>query len=110
VIGRIQDRTTFERFRVEAKRARAGELWCAALPDDTGSGPRIAYAIGKRVGSAVVRNRVRRRLKAIAVIHADIVHPGSYLIGVRPGAAHCSYEELNGMFIRLFDQLQAHQR
>jgi ribonuclease P protein component len=110
VIGRIQDRTTFERFRVEAKRARAGELWCAALADDTGSEPRIAYAIGKGVGSAVVRNRVRRRLKAIAVIHADIVHPGSYLIGVRPGAAHCSYEELNGMFIRLFDQLQARQR
>ena len=110
MIGRIQDRTTFERFRVEAKRARAGELWCAALPDDTGSEPRIAYAIGKRVGSAVVRNRVRRRLKAIAVIHADIVHPGSYLIGVGPGAAHCSYEELNGMFMRLFDRLQAHQR
>lgn len=110
MIGRIQDRTTFERFRVEARRARAGELWCAALPDDTGSGPRIAYAIGKRVGTAVVRNRLRRRLKAIAAAHADLVHPGSYLIGARPGAAHCSYEELKAMFIRLFDQVPAHRR
>jgi ribonuclease P protein component len=107
VIGRIQDRTTFERFRVDAKRTRAGELWCAALLDDTAAGPRIAYALGKQVGTAVVRNRLRRRLKAIAAGHADIVHPGSYLIGARPGAAHRSFEELNAMFIRLFDQVQA---
>jgi ribonuclease P protein component len=110
VIGRIQDRTTFERLRVEAQRTRAGELWCAALPDDTGGRPRIAYAIGKRVGTAVVRNRLRRRLKAIAEAHADLVHPGSYLIGARLGAAQCSYEELNAMFIRLFDQVKANRR
>ncbi|MGD9701501.1 MAG: ribonuclease P protein component [Acidimicrobiia bacterium] len=110
MIGRIQDRTTFQRFRTDARRARAGELWCAALLDDAAAPPRIAYAIGRGVGSAVVRNRLRRRLKAIAVANADIVHPGSYLIGARSGAATCSFEELNAMFITLFDQVGARGR
>lgn len=57
-----------------------------------------------------MRNRLRRRLKAIAVANADIVHPGSYLIGARSGAATCSFEELNAMFITLFDQVGARGR
>jgi len=106
VIGRIQDRTTFLRFRTDARRVRAGELWCAALVDEGEPSPRIAYAIGRAVGSAVVRNRVRRRLRAIATSEAHVVLPGRYLIGVRPAAAQCSFEELKAMFLSLFDQVR----
>ncbi len=38
--------------------------------DDGSDAPRIAYAVTKRVGGAVVRNRLRRRLRAIC---ADLV-------------------------------------
>jgi ribonuclease P protein component len=110
VIGRIQDRTTFQRFRTDARRTKAGELWCAALLDDAVRPPRIAYAIGKPVGTAVVRNRLRRRLKALAEAHHEIVAPGSYLIGVRPAAAQCSFEELATMFTRLFTHASERRR
>ena len=34
------------------------------LPDDGDDPPRLACAVSRKVGSAVVRNRVRRRLRA----------------------------------------------
>ena len=42
-----------------------------------GTDVRVAYAIGRRVGPAVVRNRVRRRLRA-AVRELDRTTPGGW--------------------------------
>jgi ribonuclease P protein component len=36
----------------------------------------VAYAIGRRFGTAVERNRARRRLRAAVAIHADELVPG----------------------------------
>lgn len=57
------------------------------------SEPRVAYAIGKRVGKAVVRNRLRRQLRA-AVDGVTDLEPGAYLVAVHPGATGLSYEDL----------------
>ena len=68
------------------------------LPDGS-TPPRVAYSVGRRVGPAVVRNRVRRRLRAIVAEAArrDSVlppGPGAYLISVRPEAAELPYAAL----------------
>lgn len=58
--------------------------------------PRVAYAVGRNLGPAVVRNRVRRRLRAAVVAHRDGLQPGhGYLVRARPGAAERSYAELS---------------
>jgi ribonuclease P protein component len=36
----------------------------------------VAYAIGRRFGTAVARNRARRRLRAAVAVHADVLVPG----------------------------------
>jgi hypothetical protein len=60
---RIRDRSTFTALGA-APRRRSGALSVSYLPgSDEASPPRVAFAIGKRVGGAVVRNRVRRRLQ-----------------------------------------------
>lgn len=64
--------------------------------------PRVAYAIGKRVGPAVTRNRVRRRLRASVVRHRAALQPGAvYLIGAGPAAAAASFEELDATLAEL---------
>jgi ribonuclease P protein component len=59
---------------------------------------RVAYAIGRQVGTAVVRNRLRRRLRA-AVRELDRstggLPTGDYLVALRPEAASADYAGLH---------------
>jgi ribonuclease P protein component len=57
----------------------------------------VAYAIGRRVGGAVVRNRLRRRLRAIVAELAPELVPGAYLVGAAPEAASLSFGELKAI-------------
>jgi ribonuclease P protein component len=56
---------------------------------------RLGIATSRKVGNAVVRNRIRRRLKSIAREIAPQVRPGTeILIGVRAGASSATSAEL----------------
>jgi ribonuclease P protein component len=67
---------------------------CAAV-GTAGEPPRVAYAVSGRVGGAVVRNRVRRRLRAATRTHAAVLEPGhAYLVGAAPAASRASYADL----------------
>ena len=58
--------------------------------------PRVVYAIGRGVGTAVVRNRVRRRLRAATRAHrAELVPGHAYLVSTGPAAADRTYAELS---------------
>jgi ribonuclease P protein component len=57
------------------------------------SPPRVAYAVGKRVGKAVIRNRLRRRLRA-AVDSVAGLEPGAYLVSADLGAVELPYDDL----------------
>lgn len=56
---------------------------------------RAGFVVSKAVGNAVVRNRVRRRLRHLVRPHLDDL-PGGTLLVVRalPPAAEASYETL----------------
>jgi ribonuclease P protein component len=54
----------------------------------------IAYALGKKLGGAVVRNRLRRRLRAIVITEGIELSPGAYLVSAGPGATTLSFDEL----------------
>lgn len=86
-LWRICDRATFLELRRSGRRARSRLVTLTWIPRPAGEPPQVAYAIGRAVGSAVVRNRLRRRLRWALVQLGDHLPPGAYLIGVRPGAA-----------------------
>lgn len=58
-------------------------------------GTRVGLVVAKAVGGAVVRNRVRRRLRSVVVEHRDTL-PGSTDVVVRalPAAADAPYAQL----------------
>ena len=97
LIGRLGDRAGFARLRAEGRRTRAGAVTVTFAPGAPDGSARVAYAIGRRVGGAVVRNRVRRRLRAIVAQLDPPPRPGDYLIGVGPAAAEASFGELRTM-------------
>ena len=58
---------------------------------------RMGYAVGKRVGGAVIRNRIKRRLREIIRLQIKAGHltPGYDLVFIaRPGAAQATSEQL----------------
>ena len=90
---RIRDRSTFERLRRSPVRARAGALTVVRAPLAVGaSEAEVAFAVGRPVGSAVVRNRVRRQVRALAQGRA--LPAAAYLIRIGPSAVGRSHGAL----------------
>ena len=93
VLWRIRDRATFEALRRSEARARRGSLTVTFVEAGSAPVPRVAYAVSRRVGNAVTRNRVRRRLRAAAATVTEL-RVGAYLVSAGPATANMSYEEL----------------
>jgi ribonuclease P protein component len=96
-LWRITDRRSFQELRRSRARARSGccsVTWMA--PTDPTTPPRAGFAVGKPVGGAVVRNRVRRRLRsALRELQSDGRLPGgTYLIGATADAATLPWDDL----------------
>ncbi len=95
-LWRIRDRSTFVELRRRGRRLRSGSLTLTWVPRPSGEPPQVAYAIGRVVGSAVVRNRVRRRLRCALRQLGGELPPGAYLLGVSPAAATATADALRG--------------
>lgn len=90
---RISDRATFEALGRSRSRARRGPVTVTFAPAGEAPRARVAYAVGRHVGTAVVRNRVRRRLRA-AVDQVGTAPPGAYLVAAAPAAKELEFEQL----------------
>lgn len=93
LIQRVRGRALFARLgRAPSRRRGPVSVRTIAVGDGP---PAVAYAISRRVGNAVTRNRVRRRLRTAVVRQVGLLQPGhAYLVGVSPAAAEVTYGEL----------------
>jgi ribonuclease P protein component len=105
LIWPIRERSTFRALARGRRRRRGVVMVTCAVVGPGAEPPRVAYAIGRGVGGAVVRNRVRRRLRAATRVHAGELVPGhAYLVSTGPAAATRSYADLS---TSLHDALRA---
>jgi len=104
LIWRIRDRATFEAL-ARARRTRRGPLSLRYLPGDD-TPPRVAFALGRNVGSAVQRNRARRRLRGAIASNGARLAPGAYLFGGGPEVVTVPYEVLERSVAELLDATQ----
>lgn len=67
---------------------------------------RFGFITSRKVGKAVARNLVRRRLREIARLHLPEVRPGFWVVTVaRYSAAGANYRALEEEWLRLARQL-----
>ncbi|MEZ5381492.1 MAG: ribonuclease P protein component [Microthrixaceae bacterium] len=83
---RLTGRRAFRRLRHVGQRGRSGPVTVIAAPSDAARA-RVAFAVGKALGPAVARNRVRRRLRhALSQLEAAGRLPAAdYLVIASPG-------------------------
>ena len=96
VVGRIRRKATFRALARPQGRGASGPVTVVfsrrlAEPADV---PLVGYAVGRRHGGAVARNRLRRRLRAAMRETAGALPPGAYLVRASPVATNLGFDEL----------------
>lgn len=97
--------------RAEFLRIRGGRRWSGPAfliegkPREEASGcpdgPRFGFTVTRKLGGAVVRNRIRRRLKAALHSSAEAAAPHyDYVIVARARAADAPFDELKADMAR----------
>ncbi len=66
---------------------------------------RYGFSLSRRIGQAVIRNRVKRRLREILRL-APLVPGWDIIFIVRPAAASANYTELKGAVVNLLSKAQ----
>lgn len=100
-------RAEFGRVRNEGRSKAGRYLVMATLEDPSVEHLKLAYVTSRRVGNAVVRNRVRRRLRAIVSKHGARVESGRYLVMVaRFRAGEADFHQLESEWLQLAKRLK----
>lgn len=93
---RITRRADFQRVRTKGKSLKGRFLVLGYLRDENLAGSwRLGLITTKRIGNAVVRNRVRRRLRGIVQRIGERFETGTWIVLIaRHSAADASSEQL----------------
>jgi ribonuclease P protein component len=94
LIDRIRGRDAFRRLARDGMRIRRPALWCTWCPDPSTTTTSVAFALGRALGPAVTRNRLRRRLRAILRESEPTLLGGQLMIGANPAAIELTFDEL----------------
>jgi ribonuclease P protein component len=91
-VARLRGRRAFADLATHGRTVRSGLLRVRYLAAP--GSPSVGYAIGRKYGSAVERNRLRRRLRAAVATATTPLTSGFYLISADPAAAKASFDDL----------------
>ena len=101
----LKENHLFRRAYNRGKTAADGRL-ALYVRRNGGRGSRLGLTVSTKVGCAVVRNRVRRRLREIYRLNESRLITGCDVVVVaRVRAAESSYRQLEKSFLRLADKL-----
>ena len=69
-----------------------------------GKSLKIGFSVSNKVGHAVVRNKLKRRLRAVCRVLAPTLEKAQIVIVAKPAAADMTYDDINKEVTRLFNK------
>ena len=102
---RLTDPEAFRQASRQGVRSASRTLVTHVWTPGGDTSPRVGFVVSRAVGNAVVRNRVKRRLRHLVREHLAAL-PGSAVLVVRalPAAASASSAELGADLARCLDR------
>ena len=104
--NRIVAATDYRRLVRSGRKARGSLTLAYGRRSETGSPMRMGVVVARNVGNAVVRNRVRRRIKAVGWSLAQDVRGLDVVLRALPSAASADFAALDAEVRRLVGTLQ----
>ncbi len=95
----------FARVRTQGQNVRGRLLILGFLRTERTERFQAGFVTSKRIGGAVVRNRVRRRLRDVVRTQQGRLREGFWFVVIaRPAAARASYRALKDEWLRLAER------
>ena len=109
--ARLLRHADFERVYKQGKRHFAGHLTVFYLRRETPGGPRIGFTVGRALGGAVDRNRMKRRLREAVRMR----YPGNdiavdVVINPKKSLLKAEFSEVLNQIERAFDVIRKSQK
>jgi ribonuclease P protein component len=99
---RLTRASEYQRVKREGLVRRGKLLTLSAIAVENSGLSRVGFITSRRVGSAVIRNRVRRRLREIVRRHQHDLRQDSWIVLIaKRDAANASYHALEDEWLRL---------
>ena len=107
--ARLLRHADFERVYKQGRRHFAAHLTVFYLPrkqNDGESGPRIGFTVSKVLGGAVVRNRMKRRLREAVRLHGMIPAAVDVVINPKKTLLSAVFSDLQNEVRRAFEVIE----
>lgn len=102
---RLKSRVAFQAVYAKGRSVanRAAVLY--VLPQEQGTSTKVGFAAGRKLGNAVVRNRIKRRIREAVRLLWVRVKPGFHVIVIaRQGALDMPFVQLQARIAELFER------
>jgi ribonuclease P protein component len=93
-VARLRGRRTFADLSQRGRTVRSGPLRVRFLAAPEPGPALVGFAIGKKTGGAVDRNRIRRRLRAAVAAATTPLTSGFYLVSTDPSVLRLPFGDL----------------
>src|SRR6266481_3516177 len=99
---RLRQPAEFEQVKENGRVQRGRLILLSVLETNDAAGFRAGFVTSRAVGSAVARNRVRRRLREIVRRHQREIVDGTWIVTIaRANAVGATYRQLEAEWLRL---------
>ena len=104
---RLLRHTDFERVYKQGRRHFAAHMTVFYLRREPGKGLRVGFTVGRVLGGAVERNRIKRRLRESVRLHwPELSLPVDVVVNPKKSVLKLEFAELGGEIGRAFEVIQ----
>ncbi|MBZ5508115.1 MAG: ribonuclease P protein component [Acidobacteriia bacterium] len=108
--ARLLKHADFQAVYKQGRKHFSGNMTAFYRENDRPAGPRVGLTVGKVLGGAVVRNRIRRRMRALVRQHlAELVRPLDLILHPRKSVLTLKFAQLDAEIKQVFAAVQRGQ-